>query len=207
MGVWAPKKWDMSVHAVAQYTVPKQPPENPWIDRSRSKSRPGTPGTVTPPLAPASIPASSSSATPAARVKKPKKDRRPPSRKLIRHVLRARIEAAKSLASLFNQLEHSDKRVRASSHLARAFSGQLDPEFVEMIVTEEGATLPEEPTGWRNASEVLAFLNARGAKIRGLYKRVEGEWAAVSSEGEGEMDQDSTAGSGEDIVWVSPERQ
>ena len=74
-----------------------------------------------------------------------------------------------------------------------------------MIETEEGVVaLPEEPAGWRSAGEVLTFLRTRGAKFGGLQKKVEGEWAAVSSEGEG-TEMDSTAGSGEDIVWVSPE--
>ncbi|THH26613.1 hypothetical protein EUX98_g7574 [Antrodiella citrinella] len=199
VGVWAPKQWDLSVNALSQYTVPKLPPANQWIDRSRSKSRTGsgTSSPVLPPLNPAI-------SEPAAPARKTKKDRRPPSRRLIRHVLRARIEAAKSLASLLQQLDRTpDKRVSASAHLARAFGGQVDPVRAQGILTEDGVEVPDEPTGWRSAGEVLGFLRSRGAKIGGLKTRVQGEWAAVSSEGEGE---DSTAGSGEDVVWVSPER-
>ncbi|KAH8077503.1 glycerol-3-phosphate-acyltransferase [Cristinia sonorae] len=207
VGVWTPKRWDLSVNAVAQYTIPKLPPENPWVDRSRSKSRPATPGTNTPTSSPLDGASGSNAPSSTAPLKKTKKDRRPPSRRLIRHVLRARIEAAKSLATLFDRLEQTpEKHVRASSHLARAFGGQLDPGQPEMVVTEEGVSLPEEPAGWRNAAEVLSFLRLRGAKIGGLYKTVEGEWAAALSS-EGENEQDSNAGSGEDIVWVPSERQ
>lgn len=194
MGVWAPKHVELSIPALAQYTTPKIPPENPWIDRSRS--RPGTPRSESPsqsPVLPAS-PAPSSIASPTA---KTHKNRRPPSRKLVRHVLRARIEAAKALRSLFAQLELAPeaKRVCAAGHLARAFGGVVDP----VAEGEEG--LGDEPQGWRSAREVVAFLRARGAKIAQLEDKVPGEWAAVSSEGEGEGTE-SDSGTAEDLVWV-----
>ncbi|KIP01621.1 hypothetical protein PHLGIDRAFT_38237 [Phlebiopsis gigantea 11061_1 CR5-6] len=47
------------------------------------------------------------------------------------------------------------------------------------------AAAVEEPSGWRAAQEVVAFLRARGAKIGQLRERVAGDWAAVSSEAEG----------------------
>jgi hypothetical protein len=33
VGVWIPKRWDLSLSALAQFTKPKVPPSNPWIDR------------------------------------------------------------------------------------------------------------------------------------------------------------------------------
>jgi hypothetical protein len=31
VGVWIPKRWDLSLSALAQFTKPKVPPPNPWI--------------------------------------------------------------------------------------------------------------------------------------------------------------------------------
>ncbi|KAI0708950.1 glycerol-3-phosphate-acyltransferase [Cerioporus squamosus] len=209
VGVWAPKRWDMSLNALAQYTVPRIPPENPWIDRSKvkAKSRPVTPATSS-----AALPASSPEPSSPSKSSSPTppspsgKRRRPPSRRLIRHVLRARVEAAKALASLFLQLERApdDKRVRASVHLARAYGGQVEP-LGENHATEEGVEPNPEPVGWRSAREVVAFLRARGAKFRELESPVEGDWAALS-DGEGEgYDSEAVSSSREDdIAWVAP---
>ena len=204
VGVWAPKRWDLSLPAVAQYTVPRIPPENPWIDRSKAKakSRPVTPSIS----ASASSPSlSSDSSTSGTQPKSSGKRRRPPSRRLIRHVLRARVEAAKALASLFAQLERApeDKRVCASVHLARAFGGQVDlPD--ETRETKEGVEALTEPIGWRRAREVVAYLRARGAKFRALESRVEGDWAALSDDGEGTDSEAVSSSREDDIVWVSP---
>ena len=133
---------------------------------------------------------------------KKKKHHRPPTRRIVRHVLRARIEAAKSLKSLFEQLERATdgKRVRASSHLARAFGGVVDPDGTPKH-TADAVEWVEEPRGWRSAKEVVAFLRRRGAKIAQLEDKVAGDWAALSSEGEfTEMDGESDAGA--DIVFV-----
>ncbi|KAI0929779.1 hypothetical protein AcW1_008633 [Taiwanofungus camphoratus] len=133
--------------------------------------------------------------------------RRPPTRRVIRHVLRARVEASKALASLFGQLERGgnaeEKRVCASVHLARAFGGQVEEELVSATETAEGIEAPAEPMGWRSAREVVDFLRKRGARITALEDRIEGDWAALSSDGEG--DSDALLGEGdkdEDVVWV-----
>lgn len=191
VGVWAPKNWDLSIPALTQYTVPKVPPESVWIDKPRSGS---------------STPRAGSPVGGAPAAPKKAKSRRPPSRRLVRHVLRARIEAAKALAALFVHLERAPEgtRVRAASHLARAHGGSVDPDVPSAAgageATGEGVGKPEEPRGWRNAKEVVGFLRDRGAKIAQLRDKVAGEWAAVSSEGEMEMtDVDSGL---EDLVWV-----
>ncbi|OBZ70864.1 Glycerol-3-phosphate O-acyltransferase 2 [Grifola frondosa] len=197
VGVWAPKHWDLSLSAVAQYATPRVPPENPWIDRSKNKSRPTTPG---PSSSPSSTTSPSSSSPPSSEPKR----RRPPSRRIIRHVLRARVEAAKSLASLLAQLERSAevKRVCASVHLARAFGGQVDEVGPLEKETAESVEMPTGPVGWRSASEVVAFLRKRGAKVAALGNRVEGDWAALSSDGEGEESDALVGEKDEDIVWV-----
>lgn len=201
VGVWAPKRWDMSFPAVAQYTVPRIPPENPWVDRSKAKlkSRPLTPSA-------SDSPSASSDSTASPSPPKPSEKRhRPPSRRLIRHVLRARVEAAKALASLFVQLGRAPdgKRVCASVHLAHAYGGQVDMPDRNQD-TKEGVEARTEPIGWRSAREVVAFLRARGAKFRALESPAEGDWAALSSDGEG-YDSDSVSSSREDdIVWVPP---
>lgn len=191
VGVWAPKHWDLSLTALTQYTVPKVPPANIWIDKPRSGST--TPRAVSP-AKPSETDAPTS---------KPRKARRPPSRRLVRHVLRARIEAAKALVALFAYLERSDVRVRASAHLALAHGGFVDGDAsrsASVASASEGVGEVEEPRGWRNAKEVITYLRERGAKVGQLKDRVAGEWAAVSSDGEGEgTDLDSGA---EDLVWV-----
>lgn len=188
--MWIPKRWDLSLNALAQYTVPKLPAENEWIDRSRIKPRRS------------STSLSQSSSTSTAPDGRPIRNRRrPPTRRLIRHVLRARVEAAKALASLFAQLERSadTKRVCASPHLARAFGGQVE-EQTDQVDTEEGVEALAEPVGWRSAREVAAFLRKKGARVAALEDRIEGDWAAIS---EGDSDAFSGSGREDDIVWVA----
>lgn len=192
VGVWIPKKWDLSLSALSQYTVPALPAENEWIDRSKVKPRKTTddsPSTSS--NQPTSPPAPSS-----------RKRRRPPSRRLIRHVLRARAEAAKALASLFDQLEksHDGKRVSASAHLARAYGGSVEQD----LANAEGADTLLEPVGWRYAREVVGFLRKRGARVAQLQERVEGDWAALSSEGDQDSDTVMMDAEKDDLVFVPP---
>ena len=137
--------------------------------------------------------------------------RRPPSRQIMRHVLRARAEAVRALAGFFERLERecaaakaagSVKKVLASAHLARAYGGWVEGEgegeagkgCVEGQATADGVQLVGPVQGWRSAAEVLGFLRARGAKIPTL----EGEWAALSEE-EVSHAEDSDK---DDAVWV-----
>src|SRR5216683_3240932 len=106
IGVWAPKKWEYSLTALAQYTATPIPPANEWITGKTSATVSGV--APEPPVS-----------------RQPYRPRRPRSGRVMRHVLRARAEASRSLASLIAQLEASpaDKRVRASIHLARVYGG------------------------------------------------------------------------------------
>lgn len=156
VSVWGPTRWELPLTALSQYTTPVTPKENEWIDR------PKTP-----------VPEPSNGA-PA----KTRPSRRPPSRYIMRHVLRARAKAAGALAEFFAQLEAmpGPVRVRASGHLARACGGG-----VLTVLGEDGL---EEERGWRHAREVIEYLRQRGAKIATLNRGFEGQWAAVS---DGEM--------------------
>jgi glycerol-3-phosphate O-acyltransferase/dihydroxyacetone phosphate acyltransferase len=161
VGVWVPKRWDLSLTALSQYTSPRVPPENPWIDRSKTTSpSPVTPGTT-------DEKNSSNSVKDQAR-------RRPPSRRIVRHVLRARIDAIRALANFFDQLERNEygKKIRASTHLARLYG------FVV-----ESDDLAGNPAGWRRVREVIEFLKTRGAKVPTAREDIEG-WVVSSSSGD-----------------------
>ena len=123
----------------------------------------------------------------------------------MRHVLRARIEAVRALASLFEQLEREpSKRLRASAHLAKAYGGLVEESKGAEIkadgTSEDVLALPE---GWRTAREVIDYLRARGGKIPRLggVEREEGEWAAALSS-DGETNYSGTATADEELEWV-----
>ncbi|RDB16781.1 Glycerol-3-phosphate O-acyltransferase 2 [Hypsizygus marmoreus] len=197
VGVWAPKRWDLSLAALSQYTTPSIPKESPWIDKPKTTAEgPRTsPPESSSPAAPsvAHIPGLSNVIITEEPPVKARPKRRPPSRRIVRHVLRARIEAVKALAGFFDYLDRTPQatRVNASMHLARVY-GHLDP--------PDPSTPDAEAVSWRDVHEVIQFLKKRGAKIPTLKQgAIDGEWAALSSEAEGEGD--STVDDGEPI-WV-----
>lgn len=87
-------------------------------------------------------------------------------------------------------------RLPASSHLAHAFGGGIVDDSHTVMETVEGVQTEIEPRGWRLATEVVAFLRVRGAKIQALENRLEGDWAALSSDGEGSGWDSDTLGEG-----------
>lgn len=180
VGVWMPKRWELSIAALQQYTTPLIPKESTFIDRPKAALKVLPSQTTEPPV----------SSSPR---------RRPPSRRIMRHLLRARVEAIRALASFFAQLEKdNDKRVKASSHLARVYGGEIHHAEVQESWEE---VQPEfQPTGWRNAREVVGFLRKHGAKIPSLGHDIEGEWAALASDAEG--DASSTSDDHDDMVGL-----
>jgi glycerol-3-phosphate O-acyltransferase/dihydroxyacetone phosphate acyltransferase len=176
--------------ALSQYTTPQKPKENPWIDKPKPNTPPNIETEST--TKPEPSPESNVSALGPTEIEEPpvqaRPKRRPPSRRIMRHVLRARAEAVRALAGFFEQLEKEsvagEKRVRASVHLVRAYGGWVDGKAWQGRRQETGDAVESEagPQGWRSAAEVLGFLRARGAKIPSLEGRIEGEWAALSSE-------------------------
>lgn len=191
LGVWMPKKWDLSLTALTPYITPHIPPPSEFIDKKKTKS-----GTSTP-----SQEANLSSQIPVAMsAKRPK--RRVPTRKLIRHVLRARLEASRLLATFFAELARSGKQVRASEHLAKLY-GVMPSSAEPLRDTPGGVAAPAEPQGWRDAKEVIRYLRARGANIGQLSVPAEADWAAASSDGES-FEHASNAETDDDLVWVPP---
>lgn len=176
--------------------TPKTPPPNPWVERTRGPVKSESQDT---PLV------RSSSLTDLQLQKEPpvktRASRRPPSRRLVRHVLRARVEAVNALASLFDQLEEagSQKRIRSSPHLAKAFGGTIVAQKVAEGAGEYGAN-SDATEGYRAVKEVFGFLRQKGAKIPTLrHGRFEGDWAAaLSSEGE----ECTTSDEKEEPAWV-----
>lgn len=165
IGVWAPKKWEYSLTTLAQYTATPIPPSNEWIT---GKTRSTVNGVgPEPPVSP-----------------QPYRARRPRSGRVMRHVLRARAEASRSLASFVAQLEASpaDKRVRASIHLARVYGGVEGPAGA----SDTNGTNEPPPTliGWRHAREVVLYLRGHGAKLAALERDIEVEWIALNSDGD-----------------------
>lgn len=202
----------MSVAAVQPYTVPKTPPESPWIDKNKVNRTPASsPNPATPPL-PNSPPRALSPALPGAAAGTNRHGRRqPPSRRLIRHVLRARLEATRALATFFQALQTAPegKRVNACGHLASTYG------WVEESAND-ALGQPEEPlkVGYRSAKEVIEFLRSRGAKITALSAKDAGNyWATsvLSSEGEGYFDSDADSSdvvvdreAEQELTWVAP---
>ena len=126
----------------------------------------------------------------------------------MRHVLRARGEAVRALASFFAALEDAGegKHVVASPHLARRF-GWVDEVKVKMEGEGQGEGPVEvELEGFRYAREVMSFLRSRGAKIATLEREIEGGWAVSEEEGTpGESEAGEGEGDEDDIVWVPSE--
>lgn len=224
VGVWTPKKWDISVAALKQYTVPETPPENPWIDRPRSRqsssahlplganNSSSTPpaGTSANPSPPASSPASSTSDP----SKTSKKKRKPPTRRLIKHVLRARVEAARALASFIQSLSSAprDKRILAADHLATLYGGfaEAAPSLLSSDATSESAQ-QQRRQGFRYANEVIQFLRDHGANIARLQTTIADDYWAAALSSDGEYDSGSEADvskpmskANEDLVWIAP---
>ncbi|KAJ7596003.1 glycerol-3-phosphate-acyltransferase [Mycena floridula] len=215
VGIWAPRSWEMNMGQLEEFRRPVVPKESEWIgtktttkgDSSKEDVKTSvllkTPelSTVTEPppsISPLSSPSSlsPSSSTPSRPPLKTRKSKRPPSRRIMRHVLRARIEAVKALASFFEELERGGqaKRVGASEHLGRAFGGverrEMMNETTNPIKAEEEIKAKAEGDliAWRSATEVISYLRKRGAKIptvAGGNMRLEEEWG-VSSDAEGE---------------------
>lgn len=167
VGVWTPKRWDLAGSALGQYTTPFVPPANPWVQPRANGDEPAPSLALSPPH-------------------RGKHRRKAPSRKLIRHVLRARVEAVKALVAFIAHIEKGasdERRVKSSKHLAELYGNGEE--------------------GWRNGREIVSFLRKRGATIAGLEDtiRFEGEWVGetASSDWDGET---SDAKEDGDLVWV-----
>jgi glycerol-3-phosphate O-acyltransferase/dihydroxyacetone phosphate acyltransferase len=200
VGVWTPKRWDLSNSALSQFTKPKTPPPSTWIDRKKPEEKP--PVKVEEDEQPLTTPAEEITdfhLQPEPPVKA-RSGRKPPSRRLVRHVLRSRVEAVNALAGFFDNIaSNGSKKLKASAHLARIYGGHVDvAETRSRASSGSSAEVTEtKAEGWRSASEVVAFLKKRGAKIPSLMQgELLDDWAAMSSEGEGYLTE-------EEPVWAA----
>lgn len=104
--------------------------------------------------------------------------KRLPSRVLVRHVLRTRLEAARDLASVLFDIEAKDAQINASFWLADKYGGEV------MKVSKDDEALMEWerplPEGRRSGSEVVEFLREKGARLGGAKSR--DHWAAHSGD-------------------------
>jgi glycerol-3-phosphate O-acyltransferase / dihydroxyacetone phosphate acyltransferase len=201
IGVWGPREWDLSLSALSTYTKVEPPPPNPWLDQN--KPRMPTPD---PTKAQSGEPSATASAPTPAAAPTPKPRKRLPSRRLIRHVLRARLNASQALATFLAEVERSGQNVRASLHLAKQFDGPYNTEPSEPQDGELGFLIPDGPQAWRGSKEVITFLRSQRARIAALQEEEEGDWAAgqLSSGDEGVEDTSGVMG---ELEWVAPNTQ
>ena len=171
--------------ALTQYMNPKTPPPNPWIEKKVPEAK-----KEDTPIEERESPLHRTTSLTDLKLQteppvKSRSARRPPSRRLVRHVLRARVEAINALAGFFDQLQEagasgSHRRVKASVHLARLHGGSIEPPSQ----SHDGGITDSEQ-GYRSVKEIISFLKNRGAKIPTLrHGRFEEDWAA-SSDAEG----------------------
>ena len=112
VGVWVPKRWDVSLHALSQYMALERSPENPSIERSSKVS---------------DSEVSDGTVGPLYDGEKRKHVRRPSSRRLVRHVLRARVEAVRALGEFLKEVEiGEDAGGRGKIEILRAKGGRID---------------------------------------------------------------------------------
>ncbi|KAG6810973.1 hypothetical protein H0H92_009556 [Tricholoma furcatifolium] len=194
VGVWVPKRWDLSLSALSQYTTPVTPKENPWVEKPRTPSQGSRTSSPVPPPSPVPDQVSGIAAPDQKPSVETRPKRRPPSRRLVRHVLKARAEAVRALAVLLDNILRAppSTEIKASLHLAQSY-GRL----TEIKSTETDAI---EPEGWRDVHEILRFLKERGANIPVLQLgAADNEWGAQSSEGEGS----GYATGDAETIWVT----
>lgn len=215
--------------AILPYTINQPPPPNPFL-----KLRPEVEATLNRSTSSPVVP------TRATMQEEDRRLRRPPSRRLVRHVLRIRAEAMRLLAAYLLSLKREDLKVPASLHMVRTFGGGVQPpsppgstvttsdasyDKVERVAQVKANTVhggveigpSQEGGGWRDGREVIEYLcNRDGNKVKELFMRYarghgtargsgadsEGEWAALSSEGED--DAASPRPEEEEMTWVPP---
>lgn len=226
VGVWGPRRWDLSPADLKQYTVPEIPKPSQWIDR---------PLTPTPPAGAAATntttSASASSSSESAADKTKKRLKKPASRSLVRHVLRARIEASRALEAFLQELEVASPRVRVSPHLGRE-DGTIEEGYVSGLSSETGdyldvgsavgsktSSVPGTPVtpgtpvpekrAYLEGREIIKFLRDQGAKI--AHQAGASDWVAALSSDEGESETPAALSPGVDevdeVFWVKPSGQ
>jgi glycerol-3-phosphate O-acyltransferase/dihydroxyacetone phosphate acyltransferase len=220
--------------AILPYTINKPPPLNPFL-----KLAPEVEATLNRSTSSPTVPTLATTQEDKHEKLKDRRLRRPPSRRLVRHVLRVRAEAMRLLAAYLISLDREGVKVPASLHMVKVFGGGIQtpsPSESTSAISEasydkvDGGGQGEaksvhggveigpsqEGGGWRDGREVVRYLGSRdGNKVKELFTRYasgldtargngaesEGEWAALSSEGE---DDATNPRPEEEMTWVPP---
>lgn len=148
IGVWIPERFEMSLQAFTEKAA-SFAPDPPKVAGLPPQTQP----------------------------EKYRKPKRLPSRKLVRNVLRTRLEAARQLASVLYELEEKDVQLNASFWLASAHGGEV------LKISKEHEELPEweRPLaeGRRGGREVVEYLRSKGARLGS--GKMQSHWAAATS--------------------------
>ncbi|KAG8731761.1 hypothetical protein FRC11_002459 [Ceratobasidium sp. 423] len=180
IGVWGPKRWDLSIAAIEPWTKPRERPANEWIKPSPTDAKPTAVETKS----------GESGGVPNVTPPKPTSTRgkkRPASRGLIRHVLRARLHASRALANYLEELQRSDRLLPATQRIP------------ELDVGLSGTLSDNQEIPRRHALAVVDYLRSKGAKIAQLSHKDSSDWAALSSDGEFDTPRDERS---ENLTWV-----
>ncbi|KAG8872500.1 hypothetical protein FRB97_007569 [Tulasnella sp. 331] len=193
IGVWGPRRWEMSSAALKPFTVPEIPAASEWIDKPLANNVTTTDGSLTA-VAPSTTP---TGAKPATRKLKSPKAPRPASRSLIRHVLRARIEASRALAAFMEELDCKSPRVRVSAQLGH-LEGSIEEGYVSGVSSSDAGDYLDagkmssasstggSPSGqsekraYLEGREIVNFLRSRA--IKEVCKLLPSNHASVNSQ-------------------------
>jgi glycerol-3-phosphate O-acyltransferase/dihydroxyacetone phosphate acyltransferase len=149
IGVWIPSKFEMSIQSFTEKAA-SFAPNPPKVA--------GLPPTTQP--------------------EKYTKPQHLPSRRLVRNVLRTRLEAVRQLANVLYELEEKDIQLDASYWLAEAHGGEV------LKSSAEHEQLPEweRPLlkGKRGGREVVGYLRNHGARLGS--GKAKDHWAATSGD-------------------------
>ncbi|KAJ9115588.1 hypothetical protein QFC20_000913 [Naganishia adeliensis] len=164
VGVWAPKRRELPLAKLATILPDTSAPEGATKDAYAWKTR-GTDQEVKDETA------------------KTEQRKRFPTRRLIKHVLRTRVAAARSLEAFLAELEEGEYRINARPWLV-----ELAPYGGEAAQAEQQSTAGEGkdavdrfPMGTRSGEEVVDFLRQRGARILPSASEHNG-WDALSGD-------------------------
>lgn len=235
----------MSLAALTQYTMTQPPPPNPFLklpENLKAALFRNTSDPTVPTLSSLDSKSIASKSEPAiapvdASTDKRTKNKRPPSRKLIRHLLRARVDATRQLAAFLKKIDRPGVKVSASGFMASAFGGGQESLFKDVgagtdarYQTSDGKEVPGavgtevdlNPTGWRYGQEVVRYLKDTGANVGKLLREAdsvsgaegEGEYDFVALSSDGEASPSSpdsgygaSTGKAEELEWVAPGRK
>lgn len=164
VGVWAPKRRELPLAKLATILPDTSAPEGATKDAYAWKTR-GTDQEVKDETA------------------KTGQRKRFPTRRLIKHVLRTRVAAARSLEAFLAELEEGEYRINARPWLVELapYGGEATQAEQQSTAGEGKDAVDRFPMGTRSGEEVVDFLRQRGARILPSASEHNG-WDALSGD-------------------------